>query len=98
MHNNYSEYRLAFKNEVAVVKELSKHFGTNDDGDLNISGFGFTVDMVGHEPHRTGEFDENGNETTTPRVEYLVNVRTQEPNSELDKLNRVVLTPVRVFQ
>ena len=63
-------------------------------GVLNVSGRGFAVDMIGHEPHRTGEFDEDGNEITTPRSEYLVNVRTKEPNEELAKINRVVLTPV----
>ena len=98
MHDNYSEYRLAFKNEAAAVKELSKHFGINDDSELNTSGFGFVVDMVGHEPHRTGEFDEDGNEITKPREEYLVNVRTQDPHAELEKINRVVKTPVREFQ
>lgn len=92
------DYKLAFKNEVEAIKTLSKHFGTNEDGELKTSGFGFAVDMIGHEPHRTGKFDDDGNEITTPRVEYLVNVRTQDPNAELEKINRVVKTPVRVFQ
>ena len=94
----YNTYKLAFDSESDAVKTLSKHFGTNEYGVLNVSGWGFAVDMIGHEPHRTGEFDEDGNEITTPRSEYLVNVRTKEPNEELAKINRVVLTPVRVFQ
>jgi hypothetical protein len=92
------DYKLAFKSESDAVKTLSNQFGRNDNGSLTVSDFGFVIDMIGHEPHRTGKFDDEGNEITTPRIEYLVNVRTQEPNAELDKLNRVVLTPVRVFQ
>lgn len=97
MHD-YNTYKLAFDSELDAIKALSEHFATNENGELNTSGFGFAVDMIGHEPHKTGKFDQKGNEITTPRIEYLVNVRTQEPNAELDKLNRVVLTPVRVFQ
>jgi len=92
------DYKLAFKNEAETIKILSVQFGVNKDGGLNTTGFGFAVDMIGHEPHRTGKFDDDGNEITTPRKEYLVNVRTQEPNDDLEKINRVVKTPVRVFQ
>ena len=96
MHD-YNTYKLAFDSELDAIKTLSEHFGTNESGALNTSGFGFAVDMIGHEPHKTGKFDEEGNEITTPRIEYLVNVRTQDPHAELEKINRVVKTPVRVF-
>lgn len=70
------EYKLAFDSESDAIKTLSEQFGTNEDSALNTSGFGFAVDMIGHEPHKTGKFDNEGNEITTPRAEYLVNVRT----------------------
>lgn len=92
------DYKLAFDNEVEAKTKLSAIFGVNDDGELLTNGWGFTIDMIGHEPKPTGVIDEEGLPVMLPRNEYLVNVRTSDPVSELDKINRVVETPVREFQ